>query len=73
VTDKEIEKKLTFWAAKNPRAPEAGLLIAAADAIVRLRAELRYEKARADLNDHSDELRDLRAQCAELQGVNRES
>lgn len=38
--------------------------MAAAEEIERLRAELRYERARADLNDHAEELAELRRTAA---------
>lgn len=59
MTDKELEKKLTLWAVQRPKTEEAQLMLKAADAIVRLQAELRYERARADLNDHKEELERL--------------
>lgn len=59
MTDKEIEQKLSLWGAGRPKTAEGQLALQAADVISRLRAELRYERARADLNDHADELREL--------------
>ena len=41
----------------------------AAEEIERLRAELRYERARADLHDHSEELVDLRRLIAGLREI----
>jgi hypothetical protein len=56
VTDKEIEQKLSLWAARQPKTEAAQLMLEAAEEIVRLRAALRYEKARADVNNHKEEL-----------------
>ena len=61
--DKEVERELTLWAAKQPRTEEAQLMLKAAEAIARLRGRLRYEQARADINAHADELKDLRQLC----------
>jgi hypothetical protein len=41
----------------------------AAAEIERLRAELRYERARADLHDHAEELVDLRRLVAGLREI----
>ena len=60
--DTEIEKALTMWAARQPRTEAAQLMLMAAETIIRLRAAVKYEKARADANDHEEELRELRAQ-----------
>lgn len=62
--DTEIEKALTMWAARQPRADAAPLMLMAAETIIKLRAAVKYEKARADANDHTAELRELRAQLS---------
>jgi hypothetical protein len=59
VTDKEIEQKLSLWGAGRPKTVEGQLALQAADVISKLRAELKYERARSDLNDHTEELREL--------------
>lgn len=59
MTDNEIEQKLSLWGAGRPKTAEGQLALQAADVISRLRAELRYERARTDLNDHADELKEL--------------
>lgn len=58
-TDTEIERKLSLWAARQPKTEAAQLMLEAAEEIVRLRGVVRYERARADLNDHKEELENL--------------
>ena len=55
--DKDIERRLTLWAAKQPRTEEAQLMLTAAETICTLRAQLRYERARAEMNEHADDLK----------------
>jgi hypothetical protein len=49
--EKDIVKQLTLWGARRPKTEEAQLMLKAADAILRLRAQINYEKARAEVND----------------------
>ena len=53
MTDREIEQKLTLLAAGDPKTETAQLMLRAADVISRLRSEVNYERARADLNNNT--------------------
>jgi hypothetical protein len=53
--EKEIVRKLSLWAAQRPKLEEAQLMIKAAETICRLRAQLNYEKARAEINETEKE------------------
>jgi hypothetical protein len=44
-----------LWAAQRPKLEEAQLMIKAAETICRLRAQLNYEKARAEINETEKE------------------
>ena len=61
MSDTDIERKLTLLAAKQPKTEEAQLMLKAAETIIRLRAEVNYERARADLNNQAEELHELYA------------
>lgn len=53
----DIDKRLTLCAARQPRTESAALMLEAVEEILRLRASVRYERARCDVNDHTEELR----------------
>ena len=53
MSDTEIERKLTLWAAQQPKTEAAKMMLEAAEEIVRLRGEVRYERAKSEL--HGDE------------------
>jgi len=42
--EQQIEHKLTLWAARQPRAPEAQLMLKAAETIYKLRTALAEQK-----------------------------
>ena len=56
----DIVDRLRSWVYDVHAVPASDLMDEAAEEIERLRAELRYELARADLNDHAEELAELR-------------
>ena len=56
----DIVVRLRSWVHDVHAVPVSDLLDEAAEEIERLRAELKYQRARADVNDHAEELAELR-------------
>lgn len=65
LSDKEVEEKLALWGASNPRTQLGALALQASEVIARFRAKLSYERAKADVNDHSEELLEIRRRLEE--------
>ena len=60
----DIVDRLRSWVYDVHAVPVSDLLDEAAEEIERLRAELKYQRARADVNDHAEELAELRRTAA---------
>jgi len=65
LSDREVEEKLTLWGASNPRTELGSLALQASEALAQLRAKLAYERAKADINDHTEEFREIRSRLEE--------